>query len=370
MLRHTLLTTIDARTKTSYRTVHHKPHPPYNWLTREQRLHIALYCDKVLNARHTLPTTDWRQNKDFIKQCIAIKYWMLDTPSLQLIDARTKTSYRTVHHKPHPPYNWLTPEQRLHIALYCDKVLNARPTLLKTDWRQNKDFIQNCTPQATPFLQQFDPEQRLHIALYCDKVLNARHTLFTTIDARTKTSYRTVHHKPHPPYNWLTPEQRLHIALYCDKVLNARHTLLTTIDARTKTSYRTVHHKPHPSYNWLTPEQRLHIAQYWDKILNARHTLPTTDWRQNKDFIKQCIVIKYWMLDTPSLQLIYIGTKTSYRTVHHKPHPSYNWLMPEQRLHIAQYWDKYWMLDTPSLQLIDVRTKTSYSTVLGWTIEC
>ena len=247
---------------------------------------------------------------------------MLDTPSLKLIDARTKTSYRTVNHKPHTPYNWLTPEQRLHIALYCDKVLNAR------------------------------------------------HTLFTTIDARTKTSYRTVHHKPHPPYNWLTPEQRLHIALYCDKVLNARHTLLTTIDARTKTSYRTVHHKPHPSYNWLTPEQRLHIAQYWDKILNARHTLPTTDWRQNKDFIKQCIVIKYWMLDTPSLQLIYIGTKTSYRTVHHKPHPSYNWLMPEQRLHIAQYWDKYWMLDTPSLQLIDVRTKTSYSTVLGWTIEC
>ena len=178
--RHTLLTTIDARKKTSYRTVHHKPHPPYNWLTREQRLHIALYCDKVLNARHTLPTTDWRQNKDFIKQCIAIKYWMLDTPSLQLIDARTKTSYRTVHHKPHPPYNWLTPEQRLHIALYCDKVLNARPTLLKTDWRQNKDFIQNCTPQATPFLQQIDPEQRLHIAQYWDKILNARHTLPTT----------------------------------------------------------------------------------------------------------------------------------------------------------------------------------------------
>ena len=205
------------------------------------------------------------------------------------------------------------------------------------------------------------------------------------IDARTKTSYRTVHHKPHPPYNWLTREQRLHIALYCDKVLNARHTLLTTIDARTKTSYRTVHHKPHPPYNWLTREQRLHIAQYCDKVLNARHTLPTTDWRQNKDFIKQCIAIKYWMLDTPSLQLIDARTKTSYRTVHHKPHPPYNWLTPEQRLHTELYttshtllttdWRqnkdfilhciaiKYWMLDTPSLKLIDARTKTSYRTV-------
>ena len=91
---------------------------------------------------------------------------MLDTPSLKLIDARTKTSYRTVHHKPHPSYNRLTTEQRLHKAMYRDKVLNARHTLPTTDLHRNKDFIQNCTPQATPFLQ--------------------------LIDARTKTSYSTV----------------------------------------------------------------------------------------------------------------------------------------------------------------------------------
>ena len=247
---------IDARTKTSYRTVHHKPHPPYNWLTREQRLHIALYCDKVLNARHTLLTT---------------------------IDARTKTSYRTVHHKPHPPYNWLTRDQRLHIALYCDKVLNARHTLPTTDWRQNKDFIKQCI--AIKYWMLDTPSlQRLHTKLY-----TTSHTLLTT--------------------DW---RQNKDFILHCIAI---KYWMLDTpslklIDARTKTSYRTVHHKPHPAYNWLTPEQRLHIALYCDKVLNARHTLLKTDWRQNKDFIQNCKPQA-----THSLQLIDARTKTSYSTV-------------------------------------------------------